>query len=178
MVDPAPVESLYACPVSGEPLDPKNWRTVSGTTYPTRDGIPVLTTAPALWLDTPGPGSDHSRGLPSGPTLARDRQAPDGITPHLPPAALGAPGFFGAWLRQLKGKLPQDVVLGWGERYAGKGPCLNVGCGAGQMIRRMALTGREVYACDGSSQTVLMTRDTLTGRLPQGCPGRVERSVV
>ncbi len=152
---------LFACPMSGEPLSETDWTTPSGRTYPVLDGIPILTSAPGLHTNQPRLPEPGDLALP---TDIR-RGIPDAVTPHQPPAAMGAPGMFGAWLRTLTRKLPADRVLEWATRHAPDGPCLDVGCGVGQMVLKMARTGRVVYACDASADAVRLTRDTLTGRL-------------
>jgi SAM-dependent methyltransferase len=100
------------------------------------DGLPLLVPDPALFA---------ARHLGVGPGLIRHEplpvDAPDGLSPHLPPAArvVGVPeGIFGPALLGEAAD-PAAVCAAWGVDLAPDGPAVDAGCGLGVMARRMAL---------------------------------------
>lgn len=127
--------------------------------YPTIDGIPVLTLEPRGLL------ARIPRNAPF-PDVRRTG-LPDPITPHLSPSMLGAPDGLGAWLKELGDTTPEFIATNFGSRYAPPGPALDIGCGVGEMTRRMAGTNRETWAFDHNPDAVALARGILTGGIGQ-----------
>ena len=153
---------------TGAPLDLSEW--------PTVDGVPVLVPEPDAFLVRHGP---RPTGHPLHRTLLPEPlpiDAPDPVTPHLPPgrwpAVLRPEGAFGAWLDTLDEVCPDAVCADLGRSLAPPGPSLDAGCGVGGMARRMAADGRSVVAFDRAPAAVLLARDLLGGRIdPVQVPG-------
>jgi len=145
---------------TGAPLDLSEWPDVRG--------VPVLVPDARAFLVRHGLGpSPFSRTVQPDP-LPID--APDPLTPHLPPGRwpkdLLPVGDFGAWVELLGERCPDAVCADWGHAHAPDGPALDAGCGVGGMARRMAEAGRSVCAFDRSPAAVLLARDLVSGNLP------------
>lgn len=155
---------MYVCPVTGSRLS--NGRSPEGRRYPALDGVPVLVPEPERFLARHGPGAwDLSHGLPTRRVEDIPVDAPDPVTPHLPPRSLGGPAGFGRWLQTLGDRSPDTVCARWGAELAPAGRAVDVGCGVGAMTRRMAATGRVTFGFDRSPRAVLLARDLLLGLL-------------
>ena len=149
---------MFVCPISRLPL--KAWRSAEGRTYPLLDGIPVLVPEPQRFLALHGPcapnPTEHHDPLPV--------DAPDLISPFLPPGQLDGPGRFGEWLQSIP-HTPASIAASWGAKYAPAGPALDLGCGLGDMAMRMVGQGRKTWAVDRSPRAVELARDLLLGRV-------------
>ena len=148
---------MYVCPISGLPLE--GWRSVTGFSYPLLDGIPVLVSQPQRFLALHGPQAPN----PTERIEPLPVDAPDLISPFLPPGQLEGPGSFGSWLASIP-QTPSAIAAGWGAALAPPGPALDFGCGLGEMAMRMVGLGRKTWAFDRSPRTVLLARDILLGR--------------
>lgn len=157
---------MYVCPITGSRLS--NGRSPEGRAYPALDGVPVLVPDPERFLARYGPGAwDLHSGLPTRRVADLPIDAPDAITPHLPPKSLGGPGSFGRWIQGLGDRCPDAVCARWGSELAPAGRACDVGCGVGPMTRRMAASKRVTFAFDRAPRAVLLARDLLLGRLKE-----------
>lgn len=155
---------MFVCPITRERLT--DGRSPEGRCYPSLDGVPVLVPDPERFLARHGPGAwDTGHGLPTRQIEDLPVDAPDPVTPHLPPSSLGGPGTFGRWIQSLGERCPDERCAKWGTELAPTGRALDVGCGVGPMARRMAMAGRQTWAFDRSPRAVLLARDLLMGRL-------------
>ncbi|MCB9778773.1 MAG: methyltransferase domain-containing protein [Alphaproteobacteria bacterium] len=157
---------MFVCPVTGGRLS--SGLSPEGRQYPALDGIPVLVPDPDRFLARHGPGAwDLAGGLPTARYEDLPIDAPDAVTPHLPPRALGGRGGFAKWLGELGDRCPDAVCAAWGRDLAPHGRALDVGCGVGGMSRRMVTANRLTWAFDISPRAVLLTRDLLGGGITE-----------
>ena len=149
---------MFVCPISGRPLS--GWRSPLGFEYPMLDGVPVLVAEPEQLLARHGVGAVLLTETPTEDVV----DAPDPVSPFLPPALLEAPGGLGAWLSTVE-ETPASVAAAWGHSLAPAGAAADLACGLGEMALRMASRGRAVVAMDRSPRTVLLARELLLGRV-------------
>ena len=135
--------------------------------WPAIDGIPILVPDPEAFVLRHGPRVGRGLGMATVPHEPIPVDAPDALTPHLPPGrwplALLPPEPLGTWVRGLGERCPDAVCSDWGRALAPEGPSLDAGCGVGGMARRMAESGRQVLAFDRSPDAVRLARALLTG---------------
>jgi SAM-dependent methyltransferase len=150
---------MYVCPRTGGPL--RDWHSADGhVTYPLIDGVPILVADPVAVLASHPPRTVHAAD-------ATRLGLPDPVTPHLPPSLFGAPAGFGQWLATLAETSPDSVAAVFAARHAPAGPAADIGCGVGNMARRMVTLGRDTWALDRSVDAVLIAKGLLTGSLQQ-----------
>lgn len=143
-------------------------RALDLTAWPHVDGVPVLVPEARAFLARHGPRmGGHGRNLAEvSEPLPID--APDPLTPHLPPGrwpeVLLPEGPLGEWVAALGETCPDALCARWGQRWGPEGVSLDAGCGVGSMALRMAQAGRSVVAFDRSPAAVLLARALLAGR--------------
>lgn len=133
-------------------------------------GLPILTPAAAVHLARSGLAWSPKSTWGTAELETQPVDAPDLLTPHLPPgqwpAALRPPGTLGDWVASLGDMSPDAVCAAWGASLAPPGVAVDGGCGVGGMARRMAQAGRPTMAFDRSIRAAWLTRDLLLGAIP------------
>lgn len=147
--------------LSGPWIDPDTGRAISpNDVLIDFQGVPLL---------VPRPEEFAARHLGRGAGLARvdwlPVDAPDPISPHLPPEERAPPGPLRAMIAGLPD--PAAVCAAWGADFAPDGPMVDVGCGVGVVARLAALDvaagGRSgpVLAFDRSPSAVLLAQNSV-----------------